>query len=219
MVASERNRIQEARDAQNVVRVDAAEELAEQERLRGEVLARKEEFQSQVDVLEQESAAIAETLRQRAAAREAARQSADPDDVASALADLPESTGQLLFPVPGAPITSSFGYRIHPIYGDARLHTGIDIGASTGDSILAAADGVVVSTGSLGGYGNATVIEHGGGMATLYGHQSAILVSPGDRVTAGEVIGRVGCTGACTGPHLHFEVRIEGEPVNPIPYL
>jgi len=227
VVASERSRIQVARDAQNAVRVDAAEELAEQERLRGEVLARKTEFQAQVDVLEQESAAIAETLRQRAAAREAARQAAsqtasqaaDPEAAVAALDDLPASTGQLLFPVPGAPITSPYGYRIHPIYGDARLHTGIDIGASAGAPILAATDGAVASAGSLGGYGNATVIEHGGGMATLYGHQSAILVSPGDRVTAGEVIGRVGCTGACTGPHLHFEVRIDGEPVNPVPYL
>ena len=234
VVATERTRIQEARDAQDEVRVDAAAELSEQERLRGEVLARKEEFQAQVDVLEQESAAIAETLRQRAAAREAARQaaaaqaaaasadpSADPEEAAptAAVDDLPDSPGQLLFPVPGAPITSSYGYRIHPIYGDARLHTGIDIGASAGSPILAAADGVVASAGSLGGYGNATVIEHGGGMATLYGHQSAMLVSEGDRVAAGETIGRVGCTGACTGPHLHFEVRIDGEPVNPIPYL
>ena len=125
----------------------------------------------------------------------------------------------LQHPIPGAPITSSYGYRVHPIYGDGRMHTGVDFGADTGDPIYAAGDGVVASAGSLGGYGNATVIEHGGGLATLYGHQSSFLVSEGDTVTAGEVIGRVGCTGSCTGPHLHFEVRLNGDPVDPMGYL
>jgi murein DD-endopeptidase MepM/ murein hydrolase activator NlpD len=211
VVADERNRLQVARDAQNAVRSDAASELAEQERLRNEVLARKEEFQAEVATLEQESAAIAATLRARAQAR-----STGSPDAAALPASRP---GALLWPTVDAPIVSSFGWRVHPIYGDARLHTGIDIAADSGDPIYAAADGVVASAGSLGGYGNATVIEHGGGIATLYGHQSSILVSEGESVTAGEVIGRVGCTGACTGPHLHFEVRVDGEPVDPLGYL
>jgi len=210
VVAAQRDQLQVARDAQDVVRGDAAAEVAQQEQLKGEVVARKEQYQAEQASLEAESAAIAETLRQRAAARSAGTAGA---------ADLPASSGQLQYPIPGAPITSPFGYRIHPIYGDARLHTGVDFGADTGDPIHAAADGVVASAGSLGGYGNATVIEHGGGIATLYGHQSEILVSEGERVTAGEVIGRVGCTGACTGPHLHFEVRVNGEPVDPMGYL
>jgi murein DD-endopeptidase MepM/ murein hydrolase activator NlpD len=230
VVASERNRIQVARDAQDAVRQDAATELAEQERLKGEVLARKEEFQAEQETLEQESAAIAETLRQRAAARVATKAAAtaaptldggspSADAGADAVADLPSSPGQFQYPIPGAPITSPFGYRIHPIYGTSLLHTGVDFGADAGDPIHAAADGVVASAGSLGGYGNATIIEHGGGLATLYGHQSVILVSEGERVTAGQVIGRVGCTGSCTGPHLHFEVRVDGEPVDPMSYL
>jgi murein DD-endopeptidase MepM/ murein hydrolase activator NlpD len=215
VVAGQRDRLQDARDAQSAVRDVAAGEVAEQERLRGEVLARKEEYQSEQATLEAESAAIAETLRQRAAARATA-----PTGSAGAdLADLPASTGALLYPVPGAPITSPFGYRVHPIYGSSILHTGIDFGADTGTPIQAAADGIVASAGSLGGYGNATIIEHGGGIATLYGHQSAFLVSEGDRVTAGEIIGRVGCTGSCTGPHVHFEVRVGGEPVDPMGYL
>ena len=78
---------------------------------------------------------------------------------------------------------------------------------------------MVVSAGSLGGYGNATIVDHGGGIATLYAHQSSLAVSEGQRVTAGQTIGRVGCTGSCTGPHLHFEVRLNGDPVNPVPYL
>ncbi len=215
VVAGERDRLQVARDAQDAVRDDAAVEVAQQEQLRAEVLSRKEAYQAEVATLEAESAAIAETLRQRAAARAAA-----PADAAiAALPALPAGSGQLLFPIPGGTITSSFGYRIHPIYGDGRMHTGIDIGADTGDPIYAAADGVVASAGSLGGYGNATIIEHGGSIATLYGHQSSILVSEGDRVTVGEVIGRVGCTGACTGPHLHFEVRVDGDPVDPMGYF
>ncbi|MEA2829234.1 MAG: hypothetical protein QOG43_3673 [Actinomycetota bacterium] len=214
VVAGERDRLQVARDAQSAVRDDAAVEVAQQEQLRGEVLARKADFEAEQASLEQESAAIAETLRQRAAAR-----AAGPSAGGADLADLPASTGQFLYPVPGAPITSPYGYRIHPIYGTSILHTGIDFGADSGTPIHAAADGVVASAGSLGGYGNATIIEHGGGLATLYGHQSAFLVSEGDRVTAGEVIGRVGCTGSCTGPHVHFEVRVDGEPVDPMGYL
>ena len=122
-------------------------------------------------------------------------------------------------PVPGAPVASPFGYRIHPIYGDRRLHTGVDFGASEGTPIHAAEAGTVVSAGWMGGYGNATVIQHAGSLATLYGHQSAILVSVGQHVSRGQIIGRVGCTGACTGPHLHYEVRVNGTPVNPVPYL
>jgi murein DD-endopeptidase MepM/ murein hydrolase activator NlpD len=127
--------------------------------------------------------------------------------------------GRLVHPVPGAPITSPFGSRVHPIYGTVRMHTGIDFGADSGTAIRAAADGVVVSASWYGGYGNATIIDHGGGLATLYGHQSSMGVSAGQKVTAGQTIGRVGCTGDCTGPHLHFETRVNGDPVNPANYL
>jgi murein DD-endopeptidase MepM/ murein hydrolase activator NlpD len=130
-----------------------------------------------------------------------------------------KAPGRLIVPVPGAPITSPYGWRIHPIYGTSRLHTGIDYGADEGTPIRAAADGVVVSAGWYGGYGNATIIDHGGGIATLYGHQSSMSVVAGQKVTQGQTIGRVGCTGDCTGPHVHFEVRVNGDPVDPTPYL
>jgi murein DD-endopeptidase MepM/ murein hydrolase activator NlpD len=99
------------------------------------------------------------------------------------------------------------------------MHTGIDFGAGYGTPIHAAAAGIVVSAGPLGGYGNATVIDHGNGLATLYAHQSDIAISPGDQVGRGQVIGYVGCSGLCTGPHLHFEVRVRGTPVDPMQYL
>jgi len=98
-------------------------------------------------------------------------------------------------------------------------HPGIDLHASYGDPIHACRAGVVVSAGWLGGYGNAVIIDHGGGMATLYGHQSRMAVTAGQQVTAGQVIGYIGSTGYSTGPHLHFEVRINGNPVDPAPYL
>jgi murein DD-endopeptidase MepM/ murein hydrolase activator NlpD len=130
-----------------------------------------------------------------------------------------KAPGRLLIPVAGAPITSPFGYRIHPIFGTSILHTGIDYGADEGTPIRAAADGVVVSAGWIDGYGNATILDLGGGIAVLYGHQSAFRVSAGQKVTQGQTIGLVGCTGNCTGPHVHFEVRVNGDPVNPASYI
>ena len=121
-------------------------------------------------------------------------------------------SGQLSWPV-SAPITSPFGWR----WG--RMHEGVDLGAAYGTPIAAAGSGTVIYAGWLGGYGNLTVIDHGGGLATAYGHQSRIAVSVGQQVTRGEIIGYVGSTGHSTGPHLHFEVRVNGQPVDPLGYL
>ena len=118
----------------------------------------------------------------------------------------------LVWPVNG-PVTSPFGWR----WG--RMHEGIDIGASSGTPIHAAAAGRVIIAGWVSGYGNLTVIDHGGGLATAYGHQSGFAVGVGAEVAQGEVIGYVGCTGHCFGPHLHFEVRVNGQPVDPLGYL
>ena len=117
-----------------------------------------------------------------------------------------------IWPV-NAPITSPFGWR----WG--RMHEGLDLGAAYGTPIAAAAAGVVIYAGWEGGYGNLTVIDHGGGLATAYGHQSRIAVSVGQSVAQGEIIGNVGSTGHSTGPHLHFEVRVNGQAVDPLGYL
>lgn len=122
------------------------------------------------------------------------------------------SAAGLIWPVQGV-LTSPFGMR----WG--RMHEGIDIGASTGTPIYAAAGGTVIYAGWEGGYGNLTVIDHGGGLATAYGHQSQIAVSNGQTVSRGQAIGYVGSTGHSTGPHLHFEVRVNGTPENPLNYL
>jgi murein DD-endopeptidase MepM/ murein hydrolase activator NlpD len=126
--------------------------------------------------------------------------------------------GMLAWPVSGT-ITSPFGYRRNPFGGGMEFHQGLDIAAPMGTTITAAASGTVIQAGWYGGYGNFIVIDHGGGMATGYGHCSQIFVSAGQRVQKGQAIGAVGSTGASTGPHLHFEVRINGKPVDPAQYL
>lgn len=126
--------------------------------------------------------------------------------------------GILVRPVPGA-ITSSFGMRMHPILGYSRMHSGVDMSAGYGQEIKAGASGRVILVANYGGYGNTIIIDHGGGMTTLYAHQSSFNVSYGDQVGAGNIIGYVGSTGLSTGPHLHFEVRLSGTPVNPADYL
>jgi len=126
--------------------------------------------------------------------------------------DSTPSASGLIWPVSG-PVVSPFGYR----WG--RLHAGIDIAVPYGTPIHAAAAGTVVLAGWVSGYGNYTCVDHGGGMATCYAHQSSYAVSQGAAVGQGQVIGYVGCTGHCFGPHLHFEVRINGTPVDPLGYL
>ena len=131
-----------------------------------------------------------------------------------------KAPGAYLWPCPSSRvITSNFGYRIHPITGKKRLHSGMDIGAPKGSPVVASANGTVIMSQYYGSYGNCIIVDHGGGMATLYAHMSSLNASKGQRVKAGQTIGRVGSTGASTGNHLHFEVRVNGTPVNPAGYI
>lgn len=116
-------------------------------------------------------------------------------------------------------MSSSFGLRVHPVLGGMRMHKGIDLPASTGTPIHATADGIVSKANWSGGYGLCVELEHGANMETRYGHMSRIAVAEGQSVRKGDVIGYVGSTGRSTGSHLHYEVRIAGEAVNPIPYM
>ena len=123
-----------------------------------------------------------------------------------------------LWPVQGQ-VTGSFGERIDPFNGEGAFHSGVDIGSTYGTQIIAPADGVVTFTDTMGGYGKAIMIDHGNGISTRYGHLSGFAVAAGQRVHRGDVIGYVGESGRSTGPHLHYEVRINDVPVNPYKYL
>lgn len=122
-------------------------------------------------------------------------------------------------PVSNLSFTSNFGIRSDPFRGTAAMHAGVDIPGPTGTPIYATADGVVSNADRQGGYGNMVEINHGKGIATRYGHLSRILVANGVRVVRGQMIGHMGSTGRSTGPHLHYEVRMDGRAVNPVPFM
>lgn len=184
--------ILEARRADLVVRA------AEQAALLAKIDAEIDHFDNEIAALAREETSIKAAIQ-------------------AASSPAPSNPGKLLRPVPGA-VSSGFGTRIHPITGGVKMHNGVDMNASMGTPIKAAADGKVILSGVKGGYGNTVMIDHGGGMVTLYAHQSKLGVSVGQSVTRGQVIGWVGSTGQSTGPHLHFEVRINGTPANPVNY-
>ena len=158
-----------------------------------------------------EAAALAAQSSELAAQIQAAQVS--PERTTASLAvDSTQSSSGLIWPVSGA-VVSPFGIR----WG--RMHEGIDISAGSGAPVAAAAAGTVISVGYMGGYGNLVVVDHGGGLATAYAHLSGYAVGSGQSVSQGQVVGYIGCTGHCYGPHLHFEVRVNGAAVDPLGYL
>ncbi|HEX9969807.1 MAG TPA: peptidoglycan DD-metalloendopeptidase family protein [Acidimicrobiales bacterium] len=178
---------------------------AEKQRLSDALEARIAEYQREADAVAATENGLTALIQQKQAAR-ASRSAADPGT------DGRVSGAGLIWPVRG-PVTSGFGYR----WG--RLHAGIDIGAGTGVPIRAAKAGEVIFSGTMSGYGNVVIIDHGRGFTTLYAHQSRIAAGDGQSVGQGDVIGYVGSTGRSTGPHLHFETRVNGSPQNPRNYL
>jgi murein DD-endopeptidase MepM/ murein hydrolase activator NlpD len=186
---SVRDRLVASRDALATARSDKQETLAG-------IREDRAEFVGEVESLQRESAALAAQLR-----------SAQVGSVGSGV-----SASGLIWPVHG-PVTSGFGWR----WG--RMHEGIDIAVPSGTSVVAAASGTVVTAGWLGGYGNLIVIDHGNGLATAYGHNSSLAVGVGQQVAQGQLIAYSGSTGHSTGPHVHFEVRVNGSPVDPLNYL
>jgi len=198
-------------------RLGYADEIAEQRDLVAELLSEQRAVLASVDEdialfegelagLEKEQASIAALI---------AAETAPSDDE-----PVPADDGAVQYyrPVPGA-ITSSFGPRLHPILGYTRMHSGVDMNAPQGQAIRALTGGRIILASSNGGYGNTVIIDHGGGLTSLYAHQSSFNVRYGDVVDGGDVIGYAGASGLATGPHLHFETRINGTPVDPAPYL
>jgi murein DD-endopeptidase MepM/ murein hydrolase activator NlpD len=187
--------------------IELNKNLAEKARLEKALEARIKDITGEAEALAAADAAVSEVIRRASVPVRASRSG----DVADSAGGRVSGSG-LRWPV-GGPVTSEFGYR----WG--RLHAGIDIGAGMGTPIRAAKGGTVIFAGQQSGYGNVVIIDHGGGLSTLYGHQSRIAVNDGEDVGGGQVIGYVGSTGHSTGPHLHFETRIGGSPENPRRYL
>ncbi|KXG77296.1 Murein DD-endopeptidase MepM [Fervidicola ferrireducens] len=184
----------------NTHRAKLASRQQDRQRLLAVLEEQRREYERQQDQLEEESRKIAEMIRQIQARSSKGY----------------VGTGIFQWPVPSSRnITSDYGWRVHPVYKSRRFHTGIDIGAPMGANVVAADDGEVIYAGYYGGYGNTIIVDHGGGISTLYAHLSKILVGEGQSVKRGERIGLVGSTGISTGPHLHFEVRKDGQHVSP----
>lgn len=190
-----------------------------------------ESIRSQKTEQEQQSheeAGIVKQIRSERAAWEAAEEQLERSsrDIEAMIRRLmarrtshpPLGTGRFTWPA-GGRVTSGFGTRVHPIYHVRKTHHGVDFGPGHGASVVAADTGVVLFSGWYDGYGKIVMIDHGADLVTLYGHLSRFSVGAGDRVTRGQLVGHVGSTGLSTGPHLHFEVRRNGTPVNPLGYL
>jgi murein DD-endopeptidase MepM/ murein hydrolase activator NlpD len=167
-------------------------------------------LEAAITILSEDSVNLMTLIRDRV--RSEQRASKDPGGV------MVIGSGQLSIPV-DAPITSEFGWRMHPILGYEKFHGGMDFGAEEGSMIRAAYSGTVILADWYGGYGNTVILDHGNGITTLYGHTEGVYVTEGQTVEKGEPIALVGSTGLSTGPHLHFEVRQDGEPVDPVAYL
>ena len=211
-IEASKNQILELRQTQ----VSSKEALsAEQANLK----AKKEEQQRYIKSLENDVKAYQKVIDEEEAAMERLKKQLSPS-LSRASAGKSYVGGEFMWPSNCHIITSQFSpSRKNPVTGVYRRHTGVDIGASYGSSIMAANGGTVTLAGWYSGYGNCVVIDHGGGKATLYGHMSSIGVSKGQSVSKGQQIGRVGSTGNSTGPHLHFEILINGAAVNPMNYF
>lgn len=184
-----------------------------QEELKAEMAARVAVWEAEVADFEAEDARLTEIIR----AEEAARNPGGSTSTSAPAPGTPSVSG-FQWPI-NAPVSSGYGYRVHPIFGTRRLHSGLDLGAGSGTPIASAKSGTVISAGWQGGYGNTVVVAHGDGITSLYAHQSSISVSVGEEVNRGDIVGLVGSTGWSTGPHLHFEIRVNGVAVDPMPYM
>ena len=214
----------EALQAEQALLEDALVELREVEAGRAAAVSEAEDrladIEGEISAAEQHRQGLeadAARLEAELSSRRPAEGPAQEEVATTSTTVVPADDG-LSWPLWGL-VTSGFGWRFHPIYADMRLHTGVDIDGSTGASILAAGNGIVIIAGPYGGYGNTVAIDHGDGLITIYAHQETIFVVIGEWVAQGEVIGTVGCTGLCTGPHLHFETRVWGAATDPLSWL
>lgn len=211
---ADKERVVAAREEQLAKKAELDEKEAEQQsqmqavnKVLAEINKNIETMEAMEIQLDEEQKRIQETIRQR-------EREQNSDGTLGTYAG-----GSMVWPTPSTRyITSPYGWRTHPILGNRRFHNGIDIGAGQGANVVAANSGTVIFSGVNGGYGNCLIIDHGGGIKTLYGHCSKLLVSNGETVSAGQVIAYVGSTGLSSGPHLHYEIYVNGSTVDPMSY-
>ncbi|KST68481.1 murein hydrolase activator EnvC family protein [Mastigocoleus testarum] len=209
-VETKKNEIALIRQQLLVQKVDYQTQAQLQSELVGRLNSDRLALEAAQAQLQKDSQAIGNLIQQKIRAAELAKANSKRNWI--------RGSGIMAFPSDGR-ISSPFGFRIHPKLGYRRMHTGMDFAASHGSPIRAADSGTVIFAGWYGGYGYAVIINHGKGITTLYGHSSKLYVSEGESVKRGQVIAAIGSTGLSTGPHLHFEVRKNGTPVNPANYL
>lgn len=218
-IEAERAAIEEKKVELEQERDKIAQVKKETEDKKARLAAQQQEKAELVNALKYEKAAIERALAEE---EEASRRlAAQIREIMSRMnSDRQFSGGKLAWPVPGhTRITDDYGMRVHPILKTKRMHTGVDIAAPSGAKVVAGESGEVILARSYGAFGNTVIINHGSGIASMYAHLSAFTVKEGDVVVRGDQVGKVGSTGLSTGPHLHFEVRKNGEPINPWPYL
>jgi len=214
--------LEEKQSALESEKAQLDEEMAVKQEKQAELESSQAKLQEKLDALNAEADAISAEIAERQRQLEEQRRQEEAEKEQNG-DNSPSSsgvgTGRFIWPCDSRYITSEFGYRIHPLTGIWTGHTGLDIGCSMYDPVYASDSGTVILSGWYGGYGYAVVIDHGDGMSTLYGHNEELHVSVGDRVSQGEVIASAGSTGWSTGPHVHFEVRVNGDYVDPMDYL
>lgn len=213
-------KIAEKKAEQQEVMDEAKAQRAAAEQMEAELQASSNDIMRQIQAHEAKIRAQQEAARRQAeAAARAAKAAGRKAPPVPVYKPKVIGTGRLSRPC-GGPVTSPFGYRIHPIFHTKIYHAGVDFGVPSGTPIHAADSGIVIYAGSgMRGYGNVVIIDHGGGLSTLYAHNSSLTVRAGQSVSKGQVIARAGSTGYATGPHCHFEVRRNGAPTNPMGYL
>ncbi len=202
VLAQEAQKIQEVNERLRVIESEVGKQKAAQAQVLTRLQGERKVYEDSERQLEQESVKLIYKISELAVGR----------------LDNPGATGHFLYPVK-ARITSPFGPRRHPIFGVRSMHSGIDLGAPRGTPIKASEGGLVIYAGWYGGYGKVVIVDHSKGFTTLYAHMDTINVSVGQRVNQSAVLGYEGATGYATGPHLHFEVRSQGKPQNPVYYL
>lgn len=215
-IAEKKAEQQEVMDEAKAQRAAAEQMEAELQASSNDIMRQIQAHEAKIRAQQEAARRQAEAAARAARAAKAAGRKAPPVPVYKPKVI---GTGRLSRPC-GGPVTSPFGYRIHPIFHTKIYHAGVDFGVPSGTPIHSADSGIVIYAGSgMRGYGNVVIIDHGGGLSTLYAHNSSLTVRAGQSVSKGQVIARAGSTGYATGPHCHFEVRRNGAPTNPMGYL